>query len=105
VARLTGVEPPTGFVTFYARFDLAFVLELAARCGAARDDARVAGLVDFLLGLRGENGLWQHPSYPELARWLTFDILVNLRRLEAGDWVGLAPRTSFHAYPKRRRRY
>lgn len=105
VARLTGVEPPTGFITFYARFDLAFVLELAVRCGAARDDARVNGLVDFLLGLRGENGLWQHPSYPELARWLTFDILVNLRRLEAGDWVGLAPRTSFRTYPKRRRRY
>ena len=54
---------------------------------------------------RGENGLWQHPSYPELARWLTFDVLVNLRRLEAGEWVGLAPRTSFRAYPKRRRRY
>jgi hypothetical protein len=105
VARLTGVEAPAGFITFYARFDLAFVLELAARCGAARDDARVDDLVEFLLGLRGENGLWRHPSYPELARWLTFDILRSLRRLEGGDWVGLAPRTEFRAYPKRRRRY
>jgi hypothetical protein len=105
VARLTGIEPPAGFVTFYARFDLAFVLELAARCGAARDDPRVDHLVEFLLGLRGENGLWQHPSYPELARWLTFDILRSLRRLEGGDWIGLAPRTAFRAYPRRRRRY
>jgi hypothetical protein len=55
--------------------------------------------------VRGENGLWQHPSYPELARWLTFDILRSLRRLEGGDWIGLAPRTGFRAYPKRRRRY
>jgi hypothetical protein len=105
VARLTGLEAPTGFVTFYARFDLAFVLELAARCGAARDDARVGDLVEFLLDLRGENGLWQHPAYPELARWLTFDLLRSLRRLEGGDWVGLAARTPFRAFPKRRRRY
>jgi hypothetical protein len=105
VARLTGVEPPAGFITFYARFDLAFVLELAARCGAARDDPRVDDLVQFLLTLRGENGLWQHPTYPELARWLTFDILRSLRRLESGDWIGLAPRTAFRAYPKGRRRY
>jgi hypothetical protein len=105
VARLTGVEPPAGFITFYARFDLAFVLELAGRCGAARDDPRVDDLTEFLLGLRGETGLWQHPTYPELTRWLTFDILRSLRRLEGGDWTGLAPRTSFRAYPRRRRRY
>jgi hypothetical protein len=105
VARLTGIEPPAGFITFYARFDLAFVLELAARCGAARDDPRVDDLAEFLLALRGENGLWQHPTYPELARWLTFDILHSLRRLQGGDWIGLAPRTAFRAYPKRRRRY
>jgi hypothetical protein len=105
VARLTGIEPPAGFITFYARFDLAFVLELAGRCGAARDDPRVDDLVEFLLALRGETGLWQHPAYPELARWLTFDVLRSLRRLEGGDWTGLAPRTAFRAYPKRRRRY
>ena len=105
VARLTGVEAPAGFITFYARFDLAFVLELASRCGASRDDPRVGDLIDFLLGLRGENGLWQHPTHPELARWLTFDILRSLRRLERGEWIGLAPRTAFRAYPKRRRRY
>lgn len=105
VARLAGLEPPTGFITFYARFDLAFLLELAGRCGAARDDPRVDDLVDFLLGLRGDNGLWQHPVHPELSRWLTFDILRSLRRLEGGDWIGLAPRTEFRAYAKRRRRY
>jgi hypothetical protein len=105
VARLTGVEAPAGFITFYARFDLAFVLELAGRCGAARDDPRMDDLVEFLLALRGETGLWQHPTFPELARWLTFDVLGSLRRLEGGDWTGLAPRTAFRAYPKPRRRY
>ena len=105
VARLVGVEPAEGFVTFYARFDLAFVLELASRAGASVDDTRVAGTVDFLLAHRGPAGLWEHPSHPELSRWLTFDILLSLRRLEAGDWVGAAPRVPFRAYPRRRERY
>jgi hypothetical protein len=105
LVRLVGVEPPAGFITFYARFDLAFLLELATRVGAAADDRRLADLVAFLDSLRTSYGLWQHPTYPELSRWLTFDLLLSLRRLEGGDWVGLAPRTPFRAYPKRRRRY
>ena len=105
VARLVGVEPATGFVTFYARFDLAFLLELASRAGASAVDPRVADLVGFLLDRRGPYGLWEHPAHPELARWLTFDITASLRRLRSGDWVGVAPRVPFRAYPARRRRY
>jgi hypothetical protein len=105
VARLVGVEPAEGFVTFYARFDLAFLLELASRAGASVEDARVAELVDFMLERRGPAGLWEHPTHPELSRWLTFDLLLSLRRLGSGDWVGAAPRVPFRAYPKRRRRY
>ena len=105
VARLVGLEPPAGFITFYARFDLAFLLELATRLGAAADDRRLAELVAFLESLRTPYGLWQHPTYPELSRWLTFDLLLSLRRLREGDWVGAAFPTSFRAYPRRRRRY
>jgi hypothetical protein len=104
VARLLGVEPATGFVTFYARFDLAFVLALAAGCGASAEDPRLADLVDFLLARRGDNGLWPHPAHPELTRWLTFDLLLSLRRLAGGDWVGHAFRTPFRTYPRRRHR-
>jgi hypothetical protein len=104
VARLAGVEPPAGFVTFYARFDLAFLLDLAGRAGAAASDARVADLVGFLLDRRGDNGLWSHPAHPELDRWLTFDLLASLARVRAGDWEGVAPRVRFRAYPARRRR-
>ena len=105
VARLVGVEAATGFVTFYARFDLAFVLELASRCGASLDDPRVASLLHYLLERRGANGLWQHPTRPELGRWLTFDLLLSLRRLAHGDWIGVAMQIPFRAYGKRRRRY
>jgi hypothetical protein len=103
VARLVGAEPATGFVTFYARFDLAFVLDLASRAGAAIDDPRVSDLARFLLALRGPGGLWEHPTRPELSRWLTFDLLASLKQLEHGDWVGTAPRLPFRAYRCQRR--
>jgi hypothetical protein len=100
VARLVGAEPPTGFVTFYARFDLAFVLDLASRTGASAEDPRIADLVAFIVGLRGAHGLWEHPTRPQLGRWLTFDLLASLRRLATGDWTGTAPRIPFRAYPR-----
>jgi hypothetical protein len=103
VARLRGLEEPAGFFTFYARFDLAFVLELAGRAGASAEDPRVADLVEFLLARRGPAGLWEHPAHPELTRWLSFDIALSLRRLAGGDWAGMAPRVPFRAYPARRR--
>jgi hypothetical protein len=105
VARLVGVEAPRGFATFYARFDLAFLLDLASRTGIANDDARVADLVQFLLTKRGPNGLWEHPGHPHLTRWLTLDLLASLRRLETGEWTGSDLHVPFRAYPKRRRRY
>jgi hypothetical protein len=100
LARLLGFEPATGFFTFYARFDLAFVVRVAADAGASVDDRRVRDLADFLSSRRGRGGLWEHPAYPSLSRWLTFDLLRNLGRLETGDWVGVAPRTRFRPYAR-----
>jgi hypothetical protein len=102
VARLVDVGIVPGFITSYARFDLAFVLELAARAGVSSDDPRVVDLVTFLLGLRGSAGLWEHPERPDLGRWLTFDLLRTMRRLDAGGgWLAGAPRLPFRAYPRR----
>jgi hypothetical protein len=95
IARLTGTDPVAGFITSYGRFDLAFILELASRIGASVDDPRVGDLVAFLGSRRGAAGLWEHPERPELGRWLTFEILLSLRRLDAGDWAGGAPRLPF----------
>jgi excinuclease ABC subunit A len=92
ISRLRGYEPATGFITFYARFDLAYVLEIASRAGATVADERVADLVGFLRARCGEAGLWEHPAHPELTRWLTVDILASLRRLADGDWAGVVPR-------------
>jgi hypothetical protein len=106
IARLIGVERARGFLTYYARYDLALVLDLCWRVGANRADERIDELVSFLQGLQGEYGLWEYKPRPQISRWVTFDLLRSLSRLdEEGDWLSIEPRTPFQAYPKRRRRY
>jgi hypothetical protein len=110
VARLTGAEPSHGFLTFYARFDLALLLDICGRTGATRDDERVSDLFNFIQSLQGPYGLWEYESRPQITRWLTFDLLRSLARLEAGagqagSWVSLEPRTPFQTYPKKAKRY
>jgi len=106
VARTIGAEPTRGFTTFFARFDLGQVLDLCWRIGASREDDRVAELVASVEGLQGPHGLWEYPARPQATRWVTFDLLRSLSRLDAsGDWVSVEPRTPFQAYPKRARRY
>jgi hypothetical protein len=106
VARMVGVEPARGFLTYFARFDLALVLDLCWRVGASREDERVAGLVAFVQEQQGPFGLWEYVPHPQVSRWLTFDLLRSLSRLDdSTDWVSLEPRTPFQAYPGRERRY
>jgi hypothetical protein len=108
IARLLGAEPARGFFTFYARFDLAQILDLCRRVGAGQGDERVAEAIEFVLGLRGEYGLWQQGSRPQLSRWLTFDLLRSMAHLHergASDWVSAEPRTPFQAYARTKRRY
>jgi hypothetical protein len=88
LSRLVGLERALGQLTFYIPFDLAFLLDLASRCGVSVEDRRVRELVDYLETLRGPYGLWQHHAHPQLSRWLTFDLTRSLRRLVDGDWIG-----------------
>ncbi|TCC20069.1 prenyltransferase/squalene oxidase repeat-containing protein [Kribbella speibonae] len=76
VSRLIGLERAMGQVTFYVTVDPVFLLDLASRCGT--DDRRLA---TWLESRRGPYGLWQHPTHPQLSRWLTFDLESSLRRL------------------------
>lgn len=106
VARMVGAERPRGFLTYFARFDLALLLDLCGRVGASREDPRIADLLGFLRGLQSEFGLWEYPPRPQISRWLSFDLLRSIARLDAGgDWIGSQPRTPFQPYPKRERRY
>ena len=106
VARTIGVEPSRGFLTYYARFDLAQVIDLCWRVGASREDQRIAEMVEFVRSSQGPYGLWEYGPRPQASRWVTFDILRSLSRLDdTVDWFSLEPRTPFRPYPERERRY
>ncbi len=105
VARMVGVEPARGFLTYFARFDLGLILDLCWRIGATLEDERVSDLVKFIQGLQSEYGLWEYQK-PQASRWVTFDLLRSLSRLDTeGDWVSLEPRTPFEGYPRIQKRY
>jgi hypothetical protein len=106
VARITGAEPVRGFGTYYKRYDVGQMLDLSWRIGANTSDERVAEQVKFVKQLQGPYGLWEYPSKPEASRWITFDLLRSLSRLDREtDWISLQPRTPFQAYPKKAKRY
>ena len=106
VARLVGAEAPRGFLTFFARFDLALILDLCSRVGATQDDPRVADLLKFVMSLQSEYGLWTYPHCPQATRWLTFDLMRSISRLDKNvDWIAAEPKTPFRPYPKRDRRF
>ena len=115
VARLVGGEPSRGFFTFFARFDLALVLDLCWRVGASLEDERVADLAEYVWGEQGAYGLWEYVPRLQVSRWVTFDLLRSLSRLDSdragklgGDWQSAEPRTPFQPYPiggTRTRRY
>lgn len=105
VSRLVGLERAMGRITFYVTFDLAFLLDLASRCGVSPEDRRVRELVVYLKARRGRYGLWAHHAHPQLARWLTLDLECSLRRLAEGDWVGNEEAASFTPYQRGRARY
>ena len=106
VARMIGAEEARGGLTYFARFDLALVLDLSWRVGASREDERIADIVESVRDWQGPYGLWEYAPRPQASRWLTFDLLRSLSHLdEATGWLSLEPRTPFRAYPKRVRRY
>jgi hypothetical protein len=105
-ARAIGVEPSTGFITYYARFDNAHVLKLCTKAEASTQDPRVKDLVDYVKGAQGQYGLWEYTPKPQATKWVTYDILRSLRKiLSESDWESMQPRTPFQAYPAKMKRF
>jgi hypothetical protein len=106
VARTIGAEPVSGWITFFARFDLALLLDLCWRVGANTGDERIADLVTFLQEIQGDYGLWEYANRPQASRWVTFDILRSLSRLDTEtDWMAVEPRTPFQPHLRGKRRF
>lgn len=110
-ARLAGFEEARGFITFHAVHDPAVLLELAARCGAAVEDGRVADLAAFIEARRGPFGAWDYAADPRASAWVSYAAWTALELLRENAEAGgpapgpAMPRTPFRAYPKGRRRY
>jgi hypothetical protein len=105
VARLAGAQRHRGFITFYAAFDAALLLDLSWRVGASMEDERLSGLAEFVTGLRGPAGLWELRCAPAASRWLSFDLERSLARIPgSSDWIPAGPRTPYRSYvhPPRR---
>ncbi len=106
VARTIGYEQHRGHITFHARFDPGLVLDLCWRIGANRNDERVDGLVGWMLEQLGPYGLWEYERKPEASRWVTFDILRSLSKLdEDTEWIATEPRTVYKSYSSRPKRF
>lgn len=106
VARIVGAEPPRGGFTYFQRYDVGHMLDLSWRIGANLEDPRIAENVTFVQRLQGPYGLWEYERYPEVTRWITFDLLRSLSHLDKeSDWFSMEPRTPFQPYPKKTRRF
>lgn len=106
VARITGFEKARGMGTYYKRYDVGQMLDLSWRIGANLDDERVAENVKFIKQLQGNYGLWEYSNDPRASRWVSFDLLRSLSRIDTRtDWVSFKPRTGFQAYPKKPKRF
>ncbi len=106
VARIIGIERPRGGFTYFRRYDIAQILDLCWRIGASIEDPRILDNIKFVKALQGPYGLWEYQRYPEISRWVTFDILRSLDRLDKEtDWISMEPRTPFQPYPKKPKRF
>ena len=106
IAKMVGIEPAKGYLTYYGRFDIALILDLCWRIGATADDPRVADLIEYLKQTQGAYGLWEYLPKPQASRWITFDILRSLSKIDkTGDWISRQPRTKYASYPKKPKRY
>jgi hypothetical protein len=108
VARIIGAERPSfrRDLTYFKRYDVAQMLDLSWRIGANLEDERIADNVKFVEELKGPYGLWEYKGHPEVSRWVTFDLLRSLSRLDnETDWFSMEPRTPFQPYPKKPPRF
>jgi hypothetical protein len=106
VARIIGVEPHRGALTYHAKFDPALILDICSRVGANRSDPRVGDLIEWILKQQGEFGLWEYTPHLEVSRWVSFDILRALSAIDdSSEWFSTKERKHFAAYPRRKKRF
>jgi hypothetical protein len=106
IARIVGAEKHRGRLTYHAKFDPGLILDLCWRIGANRQDERVEDLVSWIQESQGQYGLWEYTPHPEVSRWVTYDILRSLSKIDRStEWFSMRPRTRYESYPKKPKRF
>jgi hypothetical protein len=106
IARFIGEEKSFGRITFMAKFDIAYILNLCWRVGANKSDERISEFIEFIRSEQGDFGLWDYKTRPKVTRWLSFDLLRSLSYIDKDtDWISEEPRTPFQAYPRKLKRF
>ncbi len=106
VARTVGFEQATGFITYFARYDISLILKFCWQLGTSIEDSRVRNLVVFIQELQTDHGIWNYSPKPQASRWVTYDILHSLAHLDQNEeWISFEPHTPFQTYPKKQRRF
>ena len=106
ISRVVGYEAHRGWITYYPRMDPAHILSLCVKIQASVLDERIKNLIDFLQSLRGEYGLWECKLHPQVNRWLTYDILSSLKKIDKNaEWISYEPSTPFKEYSKKLKRF
>ncbi|MFW9920367.1 MAG: hypothetical protein ACFFED_12260 [Candidatus Thorarchaeota archaeon] len=105
-ARIIGFEQHRGNLTYHANFDPALVLDLCGRIGANRSDARVDELVSWIQQQQNKYGLWEYETRPEASRWISYDLLYSLSRIdEQSEWFSSELRTRYASYKSKKKRF
>lgn len=106
VARIVGFEQHRGILTYHANFDPALVLDLCHRVGASRNDERVADLIDWISQQQSKYGLWEYEGRPEASRWISYDILSSLSKVdERSEWFTSEVRSRYSSYRREKKRF
>jgi prenyltransferase beta subunit len=99
VARQIGIEKTQGFFTYFAKFDLSVILQLASQLGVSIEDSRIHSVIEFLQKCQTRYKLWTYLPIPHISRWVTYDLLKSLTIIDQNkNWISIEPITPFKLY-------
>lgn len=105
-ARCIGVEPSSGFFSYFAYHDIVIIAELVVRFGGGLQDNRIEKLVIFVNECQNPMGLWEYEKSPAVTHWLTYRLGKAIEKIEYNDsWININPSVSLNAYKKGKIRF
>lgn len=91
IAKYIGVEPSSGYFSYFSRHDPEIVTKIVSRINVLHD-RRVTKLCIFLNKMKNELGLWECYKSPIASYWLTYSLYKSIKRITINpDLLRLEP--------------